>query len=307
MSNPEHLNFNREVLDRLLPSAMSFTNLKSFDDFCRRFVLPGESVPVEDVTASYRDFQSYEQELKSLRAQLERLQRIRDLSQKLESSIRDRDVARYLHGELSHEHAKQLVESGEKRLADLKVAHAAEQAQLDELDRQIQQATAERERLLAVLNETSEGRLYGQLSAQVKELEGRVESLSSLQARVEDRLRRRVDNAREWLEKMRAASIVAPLDGRAMEKAIRTLDDCEAHATFNALSAVRAAAEQLCQDLRRSVSNETQKLQSLRRHEEELSQQLTALRSGLPPIPQHCCTRSMSGSPASQASPLPGL
>ncbi|WP_009960706.1 SbcC/MukB-like Walker B domain-containing protein [Verrucomicrobium spinosum] len=286
MSNPEHLNFNREVLDRLLPSAMSFTNLKSFDDFCRRFVLPGESVPVEDVTASYRDFQSYEQELKSLRAQLERLQRIRDLSQKLESSIRDRDVARYLHGELSHEHAKQLVESGEKRLADLKVAHAAEQAQLDELDRQIQQATAERERLLAVLNETSEGRLYGQLSAQVKELEGRVESLSSLQARVEDRLRRRVDNAREWLEKMRAASIVAPLDGRAMEKAIRTLDDCEAHATFNALSAVRAAAEQLCQDLRRSVSNETQKLQSLRRHEEELSQQLTALRSGLPPIPQ---------------------
>ncbi|HSJ01440.1 MAG: ATP-binding protein, partial [Verrucomicrobium sp.] len=286
MSNPAHLNFNREVLDRLLPSAMSFTNLKSFDDFCRRFVLPGESVPVEDVTASYRDFQAYEQELKSLRAQLDRLQRIRDLSQKLESSIRDRDVARYLHGELAHEHALQLVESGEKRLAELKVAHAAEQEQLDELDRQIANATSERERLLAVLNETSEGRLYGQLSAQVKEVETRVEMLQHLQARVEDRLRRRVDNAREWLEKMRAASIVAPLDGRAVEKAIRTLDGCEANATFTALSALRSAAEQLCQDLRRSISNETQKLQVLRRQEEELSQQLTALRSGLPPIPQ---------------------
>ena len=40
MANPSHLNFNKDVLQRLLPSAMSFTNLKSFDDFCRQFVLP---------------------------------------------------------------------------------------------------------------------------------------------------------------------------------------------------------------------------------------------------------------------------
>jgi len=55
MANPSHLNFNKEVLERLLPSAMSFTNLKSFDDFCRQFVLPAESVPVEDVTSSFRN------------------------------------------------------------------------------------------------------------------------------------------------------------------------------------------------------------------------------------------------------------
>ncbi|OYV04386.1 MAG: hypothetical protein CFE26_17185, partial [Verrucomicrobiales bacterium VVV1] len=52
MANPSHLNFNKDVLQRLLPSAMSFTNLKSFDDFCRQFVLPAEAVPVEDVVSS---------------------------------------------------------------------------------------------------------------------------------------------------------------------------------------------------------------------------------------------------------------
>jgi hypothetical protein len=71
MANPSHLNFNKEVLHRLLPSAMSFTNLKSFDEFCRQFVLPAEAVDVDAVITSFRDFQSYEKELADLRAQLE--------------------------------------------------------------------------------------------------------------------------------------------------------------------------------------------------------------------------------------------
>src|SRR5690606_1804033 len=106
MANPSHLNFNKDVLQRLLPSAMSFTNLKSFDDFCRQFVLPAEAVPVEDVVSSFRDFQSYERELASLKAQLERLTRIRDLANRLQEAERDHKVATYLAAEFSYEHAK---------------------------------------------------------------------------------------------------------------------------------------------------------------------------------------------------------
>lgn len=41
-------------------------------------MLPGEAVPVDDVVAScYRDFESYENELRQLRGQLTRLQNIR--------------------------------------------------------------------------------------------------------------------------------------------------------------------------------------------------------------------------------------
>ncbi len=94
MANGSHLNFNKDVLERLLPSAMSFTNLKSFDDFCRRFVLPGEAVPVDDVVASYRDFESYNRELRDLRAQLERLVIIRQHANTLKTAESDHAVAR---------------------------------------------------------------------------------------------------------------------------------------------------------------------------------------------------------------------
>ena len=47
-----------------------------------------EAVPVEDVVSSFRDFQSYERELASLKAQLDRLTRIRDLASKLRDAER---------------------------------------------------------------------------------------------------------------------------------------------------------------------------------------------------------------------------
>jgi hypothetical protein len=62
----QHLNFNRAVLSSLLPQAMSFTNLKSFDEFCRRFILPDDKLNVADVVASYRNFKAYENDLRAL-------------------------------------------------------------------------------------------------------------------------------------------------------------------------------------------------------------------------------------------------
>jgi len=286
MANSTHLNFNRDVLDRLLPSAMSFTNLKSFDDFCRRFVLPGEAVAVEDVVASYRDFESYEGELRQLRGQLTRLQNIQNLSTLRSDAIRDRDVARYTIAELHHEHSRTLAASAEKRLADLKESYAGDEARLAELEQLIQNGRSERERLLALMHESSEGRLYHQLTEQGRAQEAELMRLRELCMKVDDRLRKRVKDAKDWLRDVRRAPLPAPIDVSRLEDSIEILEGCEVDASSNALSRLREAADQLCVALRRGFAADQQELTRLRSEKSDLDSQIAALRAGLPPIPQ---------------------
>jgi hypothetical protein len=286
MHNASHLNFSRDVLDRLLPSAMSFTNLKSFDDFCRRFVLPGEPVPVEDVVASYRDFESYERELQQLRGQLTRLQTIREHAQIRTSSQRDRDVARYLVAELQHEHARSLVTSMEKRLADLKESFAGDEQRLLELEQLIKDKRAERDRLQSLMNESSEGRLYGQLTEQCRKLETELLRLRELGMKLGDRLRKRVKDARDWLKDVRRAPVPKPVDTQRMEDAIEMLEGCDEAATLNALAHLRDSADNLCKALRQAFAADHQELQRLRTEKSNLEAQIAALKAGLPPIPQ---------------------
>ncbi len=64
MAQPVHLNFDSRALRSLLPTAMSFTFFeKSFNGFARQFILPADKLDVADVTASYRTFQNYEQDV----------------------------------------------------------------------------------------------------------------------------------------------------------------------------------------------------------------------------------------------------
>jgi len=203
MANGSHLNFNKDVLERLLPSAMSFTNLKSFDDFCRRFVLPGEAVPVEDVVASYRDFESYERELRELRAQLERLLNIRSLSNTRLAAERDRDLTRYLAAETASQHAATDVASIAAHLDKLRVAYAEDEARLLELADLTKEAETRREQLLALLNESADGRLYKELAERIRALETEIERLRDLSNKIDGGLRSRVKHARRWSAELR--------------------------------------------------------------------------------------------------------
>lgn len=286
MHHAAHLNFNRDVLDRLLPSAMSFTNLKSFDDFCRRFVLPGEAVPVEDVVASYRDFESYENELRQLRGQLTRLQTISDLSCKRADAQRDRDVARYLVAELHHEHNQGLVSTMEKRLADLRESFAGDEQRLHELEESIHQSRSERDRLLGLMHESSEGRLYHQLTEQGRKLEADLLRLRDLGMKLDERLRKRVKEAREWLKEVKYAPLPKPADTHRFETALELLEGCDEAGTANALSLLRDAADQVCKSLRQAFSSEAEELRRLRGERTDLEAQIATLKAGLPPIEQ---------------------
>jgi hypothetical protein len=119
MAQPTHLNFDRSVLRALLPAAMSFTFLRSFNDFCRQFILPSDRLDVTDVAASYRTFQRYEQDLKELNDQLERLRNVSGLFVRHWELQRDTKLARYLGAELSYHHAFDLLAAAEEQLQKL--------------------------------------------------------------------------------------------------------------------------------------------------------------------------------------------
>jgi len=104
MAQPVHLNFERSLLRSLLPTAMSFTFLRSFNEFCRLFILPSDKLDVGDVTSSYRTFLAYERELKELNDQFERLSKIRDTFLRLVDLRKIAALARYLEAKLNYEY-----------------------------------------------------------------------------------------------------------------------------------------------------------------------------------------------------------
>ena len=264
MANPSHLNFNKEVLHRLLPSAMSFTNLKSFDDFCRQFVLPAEAVDVDAVITSFRDFQSYERELADLRAQLERLQRIRHLSKALADDERDRDVATYLASEYSWKHAANELTTTDTRLKKLREDHAEDEARFTELVSLIEESNARRDHLNSLLNESSEGRLFKKLSNDIGKLEDEIERLRSLANKIEGGMGKRIKAARAWMEQVAKAPVHPFVDTSRMKESIQFLDSCERSETANTLSFLADAADQMCKDLRGRFAKDADDLRKLR-------------------------------------------
>ncbi len=286
MANPSHLNFNKDVLERLLPSAMSFTNLKSFDDFCRQFVLPGEAVPVEDVISSFRDFESYERELRELRSQLERLLRIRSLATTLHQAERDRDVASYLAAEHAWEHAAADVATMAARLAKLREEFAEDEARLTELTELTTDAQQRREQLTALLNESTEGRLFKDLAERIRKLDADIERLRAMANRIDGGLAQRIKTARRWMQEVAKAPVHPYVDVARMDEALRFLDSCERTETSNTLAHLATAADQLCKQLRERFKNDAEELRRLRLEKTDLDSQIDALKRGLPPVPQ---------------------
>ena len=115
MAQPAHLNFDRSVLRSLLPTAMSFTFLPSFNDFCRKFILSADRLDVRDVTDSYRAFLRYEKDLTELNDQFRRLGEISEFFTHHSELRRDATLARYLEAEFRHEHAATLLREYEER------------------------------------------------------------------------------------------------------------------------------------------------------------------------------------------------
>lgn len=286
MANASHLNFNKDVLQRLLPSAMSFTNLKSFDDFCRQFVLPAEAVPVEDVVSSFRDFQSYERELVSLKSQLDRLTKIRDLSKKLRDANQDHAVATYLCAEFAHQHAANEEEQTQARLERLKIDNLSDETRLVEVKELSKSARERRESLMGLLNESSDGRLYKKLSDDILKLESEIELLRDKAHRIESGLGKRIKSARAWMAQVAKAPFDPFVDTSRLSDAVALLDSCERSETGNVLALLADGANEAVKSIRARFEPDRENLRKLRAEKADLDAQIDLLQRGVSPGPQ---------------------
>ncbi|BDS07756.1 ATPase [Oceaniferula spumae] len=290
MANPSHLNFNKDVLQRLLPSAMSFTNLKSFDDFCRQFVLPAEAVPVEDVVSSFRDFQSYERELTSLKNQLERLTHIREVHTTHEKAATDQQVATYLAAEFAHLHAEDVANTTRQRLDQLKEDNRADEERLEELDNLSRECRQRRESILATLNESSEGKLYQKLVNDLTELEGEIEVLRLKATRIDHQLQKRIQSARDWVKEIEQAPLEKTINTSEIDQAIETLQSCETKDSDSSLRLLAYAADDVVKSLRAAFDPSAAELRRLRSEKSDLDAKIEKLKNGVSPTQQPLLT-----------------
>lgn len=286
MAQPVHLNFERHLLRSLLPTAMSFTFLRSFNEFCRKFMLPADRLDVADVTASYRTFLAYERELKELNDQFERLKEIMSLYTHLTSLQREVALRRYLEAQLYYEHTSDLLTAEQQKLFKAEGSFAVEAERLRKLDEEVPELRRKIEGLKSAINATPEGQLYNELNTQKAELQQKITDLKEIGSTVESALATRILNAKAWLSLLRALPV--KLNNKAVIDVDVALDAVQvggvqrAHETLTTLaSAASAAAAEV------SVATQEQfaRLAEIQERMESLGQEIAALRIGRLPFP----------------------
>ncbi len=222
MALPSHLNFDRTTLDYLLPAAMSFTFMDSFSEFCRRHILPAESVDIQSVKDSYLVFRNLQVELGRLRAQFEQLERICQLDQERQEAEADRIACRYLEAECRWLHAAEQRDETAKRRSDLEQALTQETARLGELTGQIHTTREFIRSVEASFNASEDGKLYRRILQESQELTVRIEHLTSLGQSVEQARQIRIKQVRRWHELL--TRLPAALDAAVLPPLLRAAD-----------------------------------------------------------------------------------
>lgn len=286
MAQPTHLNFDRAVLRALLPTAMSFTFLKSFNDFARNFILPADKLDVSDVTASYRTFLGYERDLNDLNDQFEKLKAIRDTFTRLTGLRRDRTLARFLEAQLRHEHAAEQLQADETRLTNLKTENSGEEKRLAELVELIERGRAESKKIDALIGETPEGQLYKFIKGRNSELTHQISSLSGIGKSLDDALANRLRNARSWSKELRALPIeLEAASVNAIERAIQTVAEKGVVKAGETLPALNTAAQNAAAAASRAAGQTIKRLGEIRQQLGQLRDEIAALKIGKLPFP----------------------
>jgi uncharacterized protein YPO0396 len=286
MAQPPHLNFDRDVLRRLLPTAMSFTFLRSFNDFCRQFILPSDRLDVSNVTASYRTFRAYENDLKNLDDQFRLLAEIAEVFGRLTDLRRDKALARYLQSEFYLDHTADLLSAAEDKFGTMKDLHADEETRIGELDRSIPELERQIRSNSTAINATPEGQLYMELVGRQDDLNraiGRlIEIGNTLQSALGDRLRR----ARAWINEVKQLTL--SYDGSvvtAVENAINTAEERGINDLDSSLNAVSQTARTALTEALNAARPILAKLADARKRAATLRTEIAALQIGKLPFP----------------------
>jgi energy-coupling factor transporter ATP-binding protein EcfA2 len=278
---PSHLNFDRPTLDYLLPAAMSFTFMDSFNDFCRRYILPAEAVDIRGVRDSYLAFREAQRMLSTLRDQGERLEKIHGIDAKRSEAERDRLAGRYAEALLRAEAAEEALAAEQRLQATLEAELAGETARIVELEREIEQGDQRRGEVEATLNASEDGKFFRRLQQENQELTARIRRLKDIGESVEQARQLRVKNARWFAGLLAKLPVDAPAGPwSAVQRAAEALESAsptELKERTRALAGACTVARQAAQALVKPVEEEFRRLE---REDHQLKASLLALRSG---------------------------
>lgn len=287
MGLPAHLNFDRDTLDHLLPSALSFTFLKDFNQFCRDFILSKRELSVDDVRTSYRAYLSYERELALLAQQQNFLVRICNLAREADKLRKDQLLYLYVGDELTLQKTAAELSAAERKHAEAREVFSKEQARLDQLDKMLPAKREAEKQCIAAVAEKG-GATYRTIKEEVRSLVHQIERLKSIGRTVEEAKHARAIQSRRWIESLETLIVRLPSSDYSSLKA--ALTGFESSDLSKLAPSVRTLAEQigaartklmsLAQPLA-NVANQTKK------ELDDVRARLAELNSGRPPELPH--------------------
>jgi energy-coupling factor transporter ATP-binding protein EcfA2 len=305
MAQPPHLNFDRTVLRSLLPTAMSFTFLRSFNEFSRQFILPSDRLDVSNVAASYKSFLAYERDLRDLNDQFSRLKEISAMFEQLVALRRDRLVARYLEAELSHGHARDILTDAEIRLKNAKEVNAQEEKRLTELEHLIPETESQVEVVSASINATPDGKLYSYLKNRQDQLNRKIGDLKAVGSTLQTALAHRLQRATAWKEELKRLPLsFDPRLVESLEEAILAAQTDGVYKADKSFDRIAGAAQNAISAVSELARPQLGKLADARKKGSSLRGEIAALRIGRLPFPTRLLDTLIDRLPQRSATPV---
>ncbi len=273
----EHLNFHRETVDFLMPSAMSFAFLPRFDDFCRRYILQAEDIKIEPVQQSYRSYLRIREELEKLQDKLQRLKAAVAAHQDYVTTLQDADACQFLAAEFGREAARQAVTALVEKIAEITRRQEQLQAEADQVHQAIEVTQGELESLKNLFRDKG-GSLMLQLGEEIREISRKIQLLQELGQTLEEEKARRVKRTTDFLRQ--AETFLRERGGASvgdLTHALRQFEEAGPDSLKPALVQLSAAVRATAQKVRAAVSKEGEDYQRLRVDLDAFQNQLRAL------------------------------
>ncbi|MBL9042720.1 MAG: hypothetical protein JNM83_14020 [Myxococcales bacterium] len=282
MALPSHLNFDRPTIDYLLPTAMSFTFMDSFNQFCRRYILPPEIVDIQSAKDSYLVFRNLEAELDKLHKQQGALQEIHDLDQQRQKHEGERIVARYLEAECRRDHAQEEQGRAATKVRDLQRSLDKEEERRKVVDSELAAAQRRITSIERAFNESADGKLYRRITQENEELGTSIEALEGLNISVQEARTLRLRKSDKWREKLVELELrLTSSLFEEHERACRELRDAaEPDVLQAATDRVADAAKALDGAAAEALRPASGRYSELGREIRALEERLTAIRAG---------------------------
>lgn len=273
----EHLNFHRETVDFLMPSAMSFAFLPRFDEFCRRYILQAEDIKIEPVQQSYRSYLRIREELDHLQDKAHRLEQAVATRKEWEDARKDADACRLLETEFQREASRAELSELTAKLAEIDRRQAQQQKELDEVCHSLETKNQDLESRKNLFRDVGGGVLL-ELKESIRTTVQKIERLRQIGKTVEEETARRVRLTTDFAKK--AADFLAERNaGFAAEltHSIQALKESRPEELRSTLRQVAQAVRGVLSRVRASIQPESEQCQTTRGEMEALQSQIKNL------------------------------